>query len=517
MHDHFLTLYVPCGTRITTAAQRMRNRLACALSLAVLPACSALAGEVETSWAQRLRDDAQHLHAVMRDNHPGAVDPENPRFAPALDDALRTALVRAGDVRDAGGYWWALRELQASFDDGHVQLSVKQPLGLPLRWAGVLTRYRNGRHVVAVREEQDATLPPLGAALVSCDGTPAAALAAERLGRFSGRWHLLSQQVDNAPRLLMDEGNPWAPLPQACIFEHAGVDYPVAMRWRSMNRDELAMYWPRVQPASMNGIGLRTLPGGITWISLGSFSGNADAESYPKLTALLTEVEARQDAIRRGPIVLDVRGNGGGSSHWSQRLAETIWGEDAAQRAAPRSDAVDWRVSAGNIAHIRAFRDQLRAADADDAERLAWANEVLSGMETAQRQGLALWRQTDDEDAASTPAPAPATNTPARHATAPRVYVLTDSACASACLDAMDLWKALGIVQVGGETSADTTYMEIRGEPLPSGLVWVGVPTKVYRGRKRGANEAYRPDIPYGGDLANTAALQAWIAGLAGG
>lgn len=94
---------------------------------------------------------------------------------------------------------------------------------------------------------------------------------------------------------------------------------------------------------------------------------------------------------------------------------------------------------------------------------------------------------------------------------APRVYVVTDSACASACLDAMDLWKALGVIQVGRETSADTLYMEVRAERLPSDLVWAVVPTKVYRGRLRGDNEAYRPDHVYNGDMSDTDALQAWI------
>lgn len=450
----------------------------------------------------------------MRDNHPGPVDPENPRFGVALEDGLRIALERAERTRDAGGYWWAMREYQAVFDDGHVQLATKVPLGLPLRWAGVLTRYRNGRHIVAARDERDGSLPPLDASLRSCDGISADALAAERLGRFSGRWQLVSQRVDHGPRLLMDEGNPWTVLPMRCTFEKSGVEHTVAMRWRSMGRDELALRWPQVQPATATGIGLRTLPGGITWISLGTFSGDTSASSYPELTALLATVEAQAEAIRRGPIVLDVRGNGGGSSHWSQRLAQSIWGEEATRLAAPRSEAVDWRVSAGNIAFIRTFRDQLLETAADDPERLAWANEVLAGLESAQQQGLSLWRQTDDEEDTA----APASATPSGNAGTPRplrVYVLTDSACASACLDAMDLWKALGVVQVGGETSADTSYMEIRAEALPGGLVWAGVPTKVYRGRKRGANEAYRPDIPYDGDLADTEALQGWISSLA--
>ena len=88
---------------------------------------------------------------------------------------------------------------------------------------------------------------------------------------------------------------------------------------------------------------------------------------------------------------------------------------------------------------------------------------------------------------------------------------LTDYGCASACLDAVDLLKAMGAVQVGQETSADTVYMEIRGKTLPSGMASLSIPVKVYRGRPRGHNVTYRPDHPFEGSIADTAALEAWI------
>lgn len=95
--------------------------------------------------------------------------------------------------------------------------------------------------------------------------------------------------------------------------------------------------------------------------------------------------------------------------------------------------------------------------------------------------------------------------------------MLTDPDCASACLDTVDLWKALGAVQIGQETSADTVYMEVRGAELPSGRADMGVPMKVYRGRARGHNEPQRPAQSYPGDLGDAAAVRAWVAGLAAG
>jgi hypothetical protein len=94
------------------------------------------------------------------------------------------------------------------------------------------------------------------------------------------------------------------------------------------------------------------------------------------------------------------------------------------------------------------------------------------------------------------------------------VYVLTDAACASACLDAVDLWRALGAVHVGRKTSADTLYMELRSLRLPSGITGVSLPMKVYRNRSRGSNEPVVPVHSFEGDIADTAAVERWIKSL---
>ena len=56
--------------------------------------------------------------------------------------------------------------------------------------------------------------------------------------------------------------------------------------------------------------------------------------------------------------------------------------------------------------------------------------------------------------------------------------------------------------------------MDIREQALPSGLARLWIPMKVWRGRARGNNEPQRPVHAYDGDLTDTAAVEAWIAGL---
>lgn len=76
------------------------------------------------------------------------------------------------------------------------------------------------------------------------------------------------------------------------------------------------------------------------------------------------------------------------------------------------------------------------------------------------------------------------------------VYVITPGRCASACLDALDTFKRFTNVKlIGAPTSADSTYMEVRVAPLPSGQGSAIIPVKMWVGRPRAAGEVYRPYI----------------------
>lgn len=91
-------------------------------------------------------------------------------------------------------------------------MKTAQPPINVIAWPGFSTALRNGRYVVAyVEPARQATLPPAGARLVSCDGEPAQQLARERL---------CGDSAGDAARLLWDVGERGAPPPpDRCIFE----------------------------------------------------------------------------------------------------------------------------------------------------------------------------------------------------------------------------------------------------------------------------------------------------------
>ncbi|MDQ8028589.1 MAG: S41 family peptidase [Brevundimonas sp.] len=483
-----------------------------ALGLAALPAqaqeAEATRPELDAprDWSATLREDVTTLHAVVMDSHPGPHDALNPEFRAKAETGLATALQRAETAGDSGGWWWALRAYVASFDDGHVQIGLYDSNGFPTRWPGFLTAYRGADQIVLARDEADANTPPLGARLIDCDGVSAARLAEQRIGGFRGRWFLESQQVLFGDWLFMNASNPWTPEMRSCRFEADGQTRSWTLNWRGIEADDLAA---RRRATSARGdyqFGLATLEDGGMWFSAPSFNGNPGTAAHTALTPLMDEMKTRQAELRAAPyVVLDLRGNGGGSSHWSELIAQALWGDDwMIAHQLPAIEGIEWRASDDNLKAIQGYFDEWTAAN-EDAQRINWARRIIDGMTAARAAGRPYWMDANDQSA-----PEQARPVPPQLMRGP-VYVLTDSGCGSACLDAVDLWKAAGAIQVGRETSADTVYMDVRNDDLPSGLAQIAIPMKVWRGRQRGNNEPQLPVHAFGGDMTDTAAVQAWI------
>ena len=491
----------------------MKTLLPAAASvLVLLAALPAAAQEAEVAapadWGAALAEDARAFHDVIAVNHPGPVDAENPGFNAHLQAGLAKALERAGQADSYEHWYFALQEYAASFDDGHLSLGGWAGMGhsWTADWPGFLTGLRAGadgeRHEVVFRRDEAA--PPIGAVLVGCDGRPADTLAAEIVGRGAGRWSMASRRAAFAATLFVDQHNPWVRQAAQCDFRVDGEVRTFALSWRDLPnevRDE--GFAAARSPRFTSPIELRSWAGG-QWIGLGGFNGDPASVDGAALTTLQAKVADQADDIRAAPaVVFDLRGNNGGSSAWIYALARTLWGEDHVAFRQPQSTAVDWRASEANLATIESYKETF----ADNAEAMAWLNEISAGLTAARAAGEPLWRQADEDEA---PPAEPAAPSPMRA----RAWVLTDSGCASACLDAVDLLKALGATHVGLETSGDTVYMEIRQDPLPGGRVTARIPMKVYRGRARGNNETWVPAHVWTGDLSDTAGIEAWLAGL---
>ena len=477
----------------------MIPRRAAAVALLALTA----AAPESRDWSTTLRTDAGALHEDIVANHPGMVNALDPGFAGREAAAYALLQKRAASVTTYAGYRFALSAYAASFDDGHMTVAPADnaPV-LAARWPGFLTGFDQRGQVVMTRTDRAPV--PLGARLIACDGVLADRLARINIGAFDGRWFLASRRMLRGGRLLVDQGNPFIRRPARCAFDVGGKPLSVTLDWQPIDDAELTRRIADTNQRTHEPIGAKTLPDGTRWFTLSGFNGDPAGADAKGLVPLIAAMRADRAQLESAPrIVLDLRGNNGGSSEWSVQIAQILWGE-AAVDAVPDKEYVEWRASPAVIDTIKHYAVQF-AADPDARTRYMM---MANGMTKANAAGRKLWREPDDPSDASA-----AKLAPVKRLAAP-IYYVTDTGCASACLDAVDLWRALGAIGVGQETSADTLYIDVRFATLPSGLARGVIPMKVYRDRPRASNVPVAPDYRYPGDLRDTAKLAAWIATL---
>lgn len=481
-----------------------------ALSLLSTPVIAA--PPADRDWGAVLARDAQAVHDDLAANHPGQVNPLDPDFAAINERQLKIALEKARTAKSYTDYFFPLRLYVSAFNDGHLGFGALGDTPNELRWPGFATQY-DGRERIVVTTDEPNQPVPRGAELVGCDGLSAAGYAEVTLGKMWGRWQLEAQRRHWGPMLFIDETSNLIPIARQCRFKVGGRNRTVTLQWRPLNVSRVGQLLESTSSTVRRAFGIRTAAGGLQWISAPSFSGDPGSRAAKALPPLVARLKAeRLQLLAARAIVLDVRGNGGGTSDWPRQMAEALWGQVALAGLKGEEVHVDWRASPANLVAITTAYDERRGTDGFSPESDLWFRSVIGGLGMAIARKQPLWRHVDLDGSASAPPSPP--QAPLSVPLSRPVFILTDSSCASACLDAVDLWTALGAIHVGRATSADTLYMEIRSRTLPSGLTSISVPMKVYRGRKRGSNQPAVPRFLFDGDLEDTPALERWISTL---
>lgn len=491
------------------------SALLCGLVLLAAPGAAS-----KSPWAVMAEQDLQAIHRAVLESHPGPVDARNPGFSRWLEQGYRESLTHARAARSFGGYAAALRRYAAGFRDGHLSVSLSlEPA--QVQWPGFLVAQRAGRFVVSAVDEKEPTgLPAPGTELLSCDGTPSAQLLERSVWPYVNGPDVEARRVRATPQLLVDVGNPEVPRARACDVRGAdGQVHTVTLRYRQARPAEL---WERSQAAAFGprpSFGVHPFGEGGLWVSIPSFYAPESEATLKGLRELVAQAPGWREAR---VVVLDVRGNGGGSSAWGDSIVQGLYGEalvSAVQARDPARDQqyVDWRVSKDNLAHLRFLVDFVAREQGPESPMLKHVQRVTDGMAGALARREALFRLREEDEGAKAGTAAagalpPLPPSPMRG----QVFLLTDGRCASACLDFADAVLAMpGVTHVGQPTSADSVYMEVRIEKLPSGAAELALPVKVYRNRPRGHNVPYVPAHRYPGAPADTAALEAWVLALA--
>ncbi len=313
------------------------------------------APEMADFWRTWTGRDLDAAHALLRDNHPGAA-PEvgDAEFQKALEDGYTLAKTRAATVTTFEGYQAVLAAYAWGFGDKHIWSRPTLNLAWP-DWAGLIISKQGNDWVVS---DEDALGGPslLGAKLLSCDGKPVSDFAREVIGGFRGVWSIGAQQVQQAPWLLIDEHNPFLTRPKTCDVEVGGARKTVTLNWRHVRRDLLAPRIRKAAHAGAAGYGVRKSGDGY-WIALQDLQSGAPA--------VVAQVKAQADALRAAPwVVLDVRGNGGGSSDFARQIAEVLYGKPYVNQVVGAEDDDSgcdgvWRVSPGNLRQLDFYQNTL--------------------------------------------------------------------------------------------------------------------------------------------------------------
>ena len=412
-------------------------------------------------------------------------DPLNPGFPAQLARAREHALTFAERVDNAEGHMRALALFSAGLNDGHARVFASYSGTSAPLWPGFTTVWRGEALHILTPAEGGA---PRGSVLLSCDGRAARDLIRDQAFRFYGRPDEAGQWWTNAPSVFFRTSSPYETLPRQCSFRQAdGRTLTHRLEWRPIPEAVLRAWF---EAGQRDAIGLTEPRANIHRISLSSFA--PDEQGRAAYARLFAELEAGLQRIAAGrAIVIDLRGNGGGSWSWSRQVAERLWGGPAvvaAQAAYFRNTSIWWLADPVNIVHFRGAAERMRAqGDTEDAD---YFNEIVAGLEAARQRGDRFYIDHYGARLAKKAKPATARRLPP-------VYVITDGGCASACLDAVDLFtRFTGVKLMGAPTSADSPYLDVLLEPLPSGRGTIVVPTKIWVGRPRGAGEVYQPHIP---------------------
>ncbi len=444
-------------------------------------------------WSAAARDDILAGYDRFVASHPGMHDPANRGFPVQLARARDLALEVAGRARTRAGYVEALGTFTAQLGDGHAVLySPSAATGdTQPEWPGFIAGWR-GEDVI-VHSAGEASPAPAGSNILSCDGTAAALLVRRRLLTLGFRPREAGHWWARTPQAFISSPMYTAPRPERCRFRLPdGSEREAALTWLPAP-DDLSRRMLMATDGERTPIGLTEPRRGLFLIGMPTFQpDDSGREQYRALYQAMAE--RRPELSRARAIVIDLRHNNGGSSSWASLLAQRLWGETAVRgliRSFFARTSIWWRASEGNIAHMEELADLIRRNG-----NPAGAEQTLR-FRDAMRAALAAGepyfvQRLDTPDA---PAQPPADPDPQQPLQAP-VYVITPGRCASACLDALDIFTRFPNTRlIGAPTSADSAYMEVRTEALPSGHGRIVIPVKMWVGRPRAPGQIYRPHI----------------------
>lgn len=438
-------------------------------------------------WRAMLDEDLAFAQATLDKEYIYGVYPGGADWRALMDKAVGEARADEGQVTTAEAYQAVLRRFAGRFEDPHLRVSFKfAPASYD--WPRFLVRHRGGHFLVVESETPDVAV---GGEVTACDGAPIED-AVEQAAPVEGVIPHLESTRDSMARLLfLDAQSPLRHRPKICRI--AGKD--VTLDWAPIQADRLAVVEAPYASLRDHEVSISDFGDGGAWVRLGVFAPDkAAAADYHRVIAAMPTLRDKR------VVVFDVRGNGGGPYDWFMAILKGFYGpEYAAHFAQARTEITPVFV------HDPTYTGPHHADPLDTPRDTELDATYATGVKAITARGGATVYQIQ-----RTPRPTGgAAPTDLVHA---KVYVLTDTGCASACIGFVDELKRIpGAVQIGTDTYVDRRSGSPAPFAFPSGSGSISAPMMVRDGRERGENIPQTPAIRYDGDMADTAALKRWV------
>lgn len=457
---------------------------------------------IDVPWRQLTERDVDYLASVVPTHYIYAIQPGGEAWNASFASLIARARREATMVTDYGGYRAVIQHLVAGFEDPHFRVHFALTPRAP-PWPGFLVRYRGGRYLVVYSTHKEI---PVGAEITACDGRPLNDWIDQLAELEGGPKGLVTTRANLGSKLFIDVDSLLYQRPKTCHIAGADVD----LRWSPASSDAYGMdgNLERISmpfdPIHDQSIDVTGFGRNGAWVRLGTMMPGT-AAAAEQFTHLIDAAPGLRD---KDVVVIDVRGNPGGTYNWFMAFLRGLYGPEYADRYARA------RLEIVNTILV------LSPTGSDDpgfsAEMQAIKSPPDPPMEV-KRDPPTVRKLPGGASLISMQAPIsvlpPATGAPPPNPVKARVYVLTDYGCASACLSFLDeILRFPGVTQVGTETHVDRRS---GGWPqaydLPSGLGFVRMGRMVREGRKRGENEPWVPTYAFTGDIADTEAVQRWV------
>ncbi|MFC4307957.1 S41 family peptidase [Steroidobacter flavus] len=451
------------------------------------------------AWQSLLEQDLQYLEAAIPKHYIYAVYPGGEQWQTLFQRSLTQARREAAQVKDFGSYRAVLQHFIVSFEDAHLSAYFNVNTRRA-NWPRFKVEYQGGRYVVTSSQ-----LPTVkaGDAVTTCDGRAMHEWTDGLAEFYGGPRGLETTRAAIARQMFLDFGNPLYSLPTKCRIG----ENEIALTWGPAPEGS-SIEQPQRTSSSAPSINDSTssiseFGDNVAWVRMGTMMP-ATAEAAAQFRQIIDGAPGLRD---RDAVILDVRGNPGGTYNWFMAFLRGFYGQQYADymaRARLEISNVMLVISPTGADDPGFSADQNRIEMPPDPPMTATADKPKVRM---LPNGTRLVTTRPAVERLSFPKRPPANPVRAK------VYVLTDYGCASACLSFMDeIMRFPGVTQIGGETHIDRRS---GGWPeafeLPSGLAVVRMGRLVREGRRRGENEAWKPSRYFEGNIADTDAVKHWI------